>query len=69
MGGIIEFAILGMLALVLVMKWEIRNQGKMTMDKIGEVIKSIKDEKPTPPGENSCADNESNASTMTSGGS
>ena len=56
MGGIIEFAILGVLALVLalvlVMMWEIRNMGKMIMDKMDEVIKSIKDEKPTSSGEN-----------------
>ena len=71
MGGIIEFAILGVLALVLalvlVMMWEIKNMGKMIMDKMDEVIKSIKDEKPTSSGEKSCNDNESNASTMTNG--
>jgi len=71
MGGIIEFAILGVLALVLalvlVMMWEIKNMGKMIMDKMDEVIKSIKDEKPTSSGEKSCNDNGSNASTMTNG--
>ena len=71
MGGIIEFAILGLLALVLtlvlVMMWEMRNMGKMIMDKMDEVIKSIKDEKPTSSGEKSYDDNGSNASTMTSG--
>ena len=41
--------------------------GKMIMDKMDEVIKSIKDEKPTSSGEKSCNDNESNASTMTNG--
>ena len=51
MDGIIEFAILGVLALVLalmgLMVWEVRNETKMIMDKMNEVIKAIKDENPT----------------------
>ena len=67
MDGIIEFAILGVLALVMLMVWEMKNEAKMIMDKMNEVIKAIKDEKPTSSGEKSCNDNESNASTMTNG--
>ena len=51
MDGIIEFAILGVLALVLalvmLMVWEMKNEAKMIMDKMNEVIKAIKDENPT----------------------
>ena len=48
MDGTIELAILGVLALVLalviLMVWEVKNEAKMIMDKMNEVIKAIKDE-------------------------
>ena len=43
----IEFVILGMLALVLMMMWEMKNQGKMILNTMNEMIKDIKDGKPT----------------------
>ena len=49
MCGIIEFAILGMLALVMLMMWEMKNEAKMIMDKMNEVIKATKGENPKPP--------------------
>ena len=43
----IEFVILGMLALVLVLMWEMQNQVKMILITMNETIKAIKDGKPT----------------------
>ena len=39
---------MGILASVLVMMWEMKNQWQMIMDKTNEMIKAIKDERPTP---------------------
>ena len=44
----IEFIILGILASVLVMMWEMKDQGQMIMDKMNEMIKATKDERPPP---------------------
>ena len=44
----IEFIILVILASVLVMMWGMKNQGQMIMDKMNEMIKATKDERPTP---------------------